>query len=105
MAILKRSAKTREKRKPQVVTGDFELHYEEVISRNRYALVAVFAAGLVLIAAFVPGAVYQSVAENDRVSIEAERGKVVNPEFVEIVEGDVSASDNSYIEFKLKPTE
>lgn len=103
MAILRRNAKTRrEKRRPQAVTGSFELHYEDVINRNRFALVALFASGLVLLAVFVPSVVYHSVADTGRVSIEAESGALANPELVTRVEGDMSASGNSYIEFQLR---
>lgn len=106
MAILRRSTKIRrEKHKPEVVTGDFELHFEDVVNRNRYALVAVLASGFVLLAVFVPTAVYHSVAGNDKVSIEAESGSVINPDLVEIVDNDMTASDNGYIEFRLtKPS-
>ncbi len=104
MAILKRSRKLKhDKHKPEVVTGDFELHYEDVITRNRYALVAIFASGLVLLAVFVPTAVYHSVAETDRVSVEAEQGLIINPEYVMKVEGDVTASGNTYLEFRVQP--
>lgn len=103
MAILGRGAKTRrDKHKPAVITGEFELHYEDVINKNRYALVALFASGLVLIAAFVPSAVYESTANTERVSVEAESGYITNPELVTKVEGDPSASDSSFIEFSLK---
>lgn len=106
MPILRRSRKIKhEKRRPQAVTGDFELHYEDVISRNRYALVALFASGLVLLAVFVPTAVYHSVADTGRVSVEAEQGLVIHPEYVKKVEGDVTASDNTYIEFQVRPLE
>ncbi len=107
MAILKGVGKSRrEKHKPvKAVTGDFELHYEDVINRNRFWIVALFASGLVLLAAFVPSAVYHSVAEQDQVSIEAETGLIINPELVTRAEGDVTASGNSYIEFRLVPEE
>lgn len=106
MAILRRNNKIkREKHKPEVVTGDFELHFEDVVNRNRYTLVAVFASGLVLLAVFVPTAVYHSMAGSERVSVEAEQGTVSNPELVEVVENDMTASGNSYIEFKITPKE
>lgn len=106
MAILRRSGKEkREKHKPEVVTGDFELHFEDIVNRNRFALVAVFASGLVLLAVFVPTAVYHSVADSERVSVEAERGRVNNPGLVEIIDKDMTASGNGYIEFRLTPTE
>ncbi len=104
MPTLRRGYKRRaEKHKPEVVTGSFELHYEDVVNRNRFALVALFASGLVLIAAFIPSAVYHSVAERDQVSVEAENGIVINPELVERVNGDMTASEDGYIEFKLSP--
>ena len=103
MAIIRRSRKIRhEKHKPEVVTGEFELHYEDVVSRNRYALVAIFASGLVLLAVFVPTAVYHSVAETEQISVEAEQGLIINPEYVTKVEGDITASGNTYIEFKVE---
>lgn len=106
MAILRRGNKNRrDKTKPEVITGDFELHYEDVINRNRYALVAVFASGLVLLAVFVPSAVYYSTADTDRVSVEAESGLITNPQLVTKAGGDATASEGGFIEFKLKPTE
>ncbi len=106
MAILRRNNKIkREKHKPEVVTGDFELHFEDVVNRNRYTLVAVFASGLVLLAVFVPTAVYHSMAGSERVSVEAEQGTISNPELVEVVENDMTASGNGYIEFRLAPAE
>lgn len=106
MPILKRSRKVKhDKRRPRAVTGDFELHYEDVITRNRYALVALFASGLVLLAVFIPSAVYHSVADTKNTSVEAENGLIVNPEFVTKVEGDVTASENSYIEFRVQPAQ
>jgi len=99
---LRRGYKRRaDQHKPEVVTGNFELHYEDVVGRNRFAIVALFASGLVLLALFVPGAVYQSVARPEQLSIEAEQGLIINKNLVKIVEGDITASDNSFIEFKL----
>lgn len=98
-----RRNKRREKNKPEVVTGNFELHYEDVVSRNRFVLVALLASALVLLAAFIPTAVYHSVAKPDTVSVEAERGMVINPEYVSRVEGDMTASEDGYIEFRLVP--
>lgn len=101
MVKLRRTAKERrEKHRAEVVTGDFELHYEDVVHRNRFALVAIFAAALVLLAAFIPAAVYQSIARPNQVTVEVEQGTITNPELVELVKGDITASDNSYIEFK-----
>ena len=104
MAILNRAGKQRrDKHKPEIVTGQFELHYEDVINKNRFALVALFASGLILLAAFVPGAVYESTADTDRASMEVESGIIINPELVNLVEGDPTASEGSFIEFRLVP--
>ncbi len=103
MAKLRRGRAKEEKPKPEVVTGSFELHYEDIISRNRFAIIAVFATALVLLAAFVPGAVYHSVAEPDKASVEIETGTVINPGMVIKVKGDITASDDSYIEFRAAP--
>jgi hypothetical protein len=53
-----------------------------------------------LLATFIPSAVYHSVADPDQVSVEAENGLVKNPELVRKVDGDQTASEDSYIEFK-----
>ena len=104
MPSLRRGAKTRrEKHKPEVVTGSFELHYEDVVSRTRIALVAVCATGLVLLAAFIPSAVYRSVAGNDKASVEVESGIIINPDSVIIVDNDITASGDGYIEFRNTP--
>lgn len=102
MAILGRSgAKSRrEKHKPEVVTGDFELHFEDVVNRNRFVLAAVLAGGLVLLAVVVPGAVYQSMADTDIVSVELEQGIITNPQSVIKADGDVTASESGFIEFR-----
>lgn len=106
MAILKRANKNRlEKQKPDVITGDFELHYEDIVSRNRYSLVALMTTGLILLAAFIPNIVHRSTAKIDYVSIEAESGVIANPEFVKSVKDDFSASSGSYIEFTLTPSD
>ena len=106
MAILRRANKEkRDKNKPEVVTGDFELHYEDVINRNRYALIALFSSGLVLLAVFVPSAMYHSVADTKHVSVEAERGTITNADKVLRVDNDMSASGNGYLEFRLNTPE
>jgi hypothetical protein len=103
MPSIRRNRRARvDKHKPEVVTGKFELHYEDIVKENRFAVVSIFATGLVLLAIFIPGAVYQSTARPDQVSVEVESGLIVNPELVTKVENDVSASDNSYIEFRLQ---
>ncbi len=103
MPSLRRSKSRPQKHKPEVVTGGFELHYEDVVQRNRYIVIGLFASGLILLAAFIPSAVYQSVAEQDIVSVEAEQGLIINPDYVRLVEGDMNASDDGYIEFRLSP--
>lgn len=101
MAILGRQAKgRREKHKPEVVTGDFELHFEDVINRNKFTLAAILSGGLILLAVVVPGAVYYSAADTDIVSVEVEHGSVINPERVVKTESDVTASDGGFIEFR-----
>jgi hypothetical protein len=106
MPTLRRGNKIRrEKHKPEAVTGSFELHYEDVVSRNRFALVLVFATSLLVLVAFIPSVVNRSVAGPDKASIEAEAGTIVNPELVTQVENDITASGDSYIEFQVKPAE
>ncbi|MDQ3123918.1 MAG: hypothetical protein M3Q14_04530 [bacterium] len=100
MPTLRRNKVRQEKHKPEIVTGGFELHYEDVINRNRFSLILFFATGLIMLAAFIPNAVYQSVANEDHIMIEAESGSILNSDFVTKVEGDMTASDNSYIEFR-----
>lgn len=101
MAILGRQGKgRREKHKPEVVTGDFELHFEDVINRNKYMLMAILASGLVLLAVVVPGVVYYSVADPDIVSVEVESGQVANPQRVLKADGDATASGGSFVEFR-----
>ena len=58
--------------RPLTVTGSFELHYEEVMRRNRLAIIAFVATGLIAIAAFIPTAVYHSVAGTETVTVEPE---------------------------------
>ena len=91
---------SRKKHNPEVVTGDFELHFEEVVNRNRYTLVALFTSGLLLLALLVPGAVYYSTADTNIISIEAENGYISAQENIIESSDDMTASDNTYIEFK-----
>jgi len=106
MPTLRRGYRRRtEKHKAEAVTGGFELHYEDVVNRNRFALIAVFASALVILAAFVPNVIDQSIADTDQISIEVEDGKVINSGLVEIIKGDVTASEDGYIKFKFAPTE
>jgi len=86
--------------RPEVITGNFELHYEEVVHNNRFIIVAFALTGLLAVAAFIPSAVYESTADSQRVSVEVETGKVANPNQVMIVKGDSTAASDGYIEFK-----
>ena len=77
MAIVQSLTKRRNRRqthvdRPATVTGDFELHYEEIVRRNRFALIAILATGLIAVAAFIPTAVYHSVAGTKTVIVEPE---------------------------------
>ena len=85
--------------RPVVITGKFDLNYEEVLHRNRLVVVAFISAGLLAVAVLIPTAVYRSTADSKRVIIQAEEGKVSNPQKVTIVKGDTSSGDNGYIEF------
>ncbi len=106
MPTLRRGYKRRsDKHKAEIVTGDFELHYEDIVNRNRIALVALFSSALILLAAFIPSAINQSVADTDQISVEAEVGKVINPELVKFIDGDITASEDGYIEFLTYPKE
>jgi hypothetical protein len=88
---------------PEVVTGNFELHYEDVIHRHSKLIIALFAVGLITLAVFIPRIADRSVAGSERVMIEVESGKVTNPAFVSHIKGDISAGNNSYIEFSGIP--
>ncbi len=85
--------------RPVVVTGKFDLQYEDVVQRNRFIIIAFVLTGLLSVAAFVPAAVYRSNADSQRIIIDAEGGKVTNPGNITIVKGDTSAGGDSYIQF------
>ncbi len=103
MQILKRRQKmTEHTDRPTVVTGNFELHYEEVVRRNRFAIIALIAGGLLALGAFIPTAVYRSVADQNKVTVEVESGEVNNPILITEVHGDASASESGYIEFSQR---
>lgn len=85
--------------RPTVVTGNFALHFEEVIHQNRMVIITFLATGLLAVAAFIPTAVYQSIADSQRVTVEVENGKITNPLLITIVKGDLAAGGESYIEF------
>lgn len=100
MAILRRTAKNNKKtHKPELVTGDFELHYEDVINRNRFALVALIAFGLVVLAALTPKVADYSSADSDKLLIDIESGYVSNPHKLNIISNDPEAGGSTFIEF------
>jgi hypothetical protein len=104
MPSLRRSVRRRTpKNQPEIVTGNFELHYEDVIHRHSKMVVALFATGLIALAVFIPKAVDQSSAGVERVTVEIESGQVSNPTFVSRVGGDISAGNDTYIEFSGIP--
>jgi predicted xylose isomerase-like sugar epimerase len=88
--------------RPGAITGNFELHYEDVIHRNKAFIITFIATGLIAVAAFIPSAVYQSTADSQRVTVEVEAGKITNPAQVTIVKDDGSTGSDSYIEFSAK---
>jgi hypothetical protein len=104
MARLKRLRKRSDKYqahvdRPNVITGNFEMHYEEVVHQNRFVIIAFVLTGLLAVAAFIPSAVYQSTADSQRIVVEVENGKVTNPTQVTIIKNDTAAGGNGYIEF------
>lgn len=100
MAILRRSAGNNKKtRKPELVTGDFELHYEDIVNRNRFALVALIAFGLVLLAALTPKVADYSNADSDKFLIDIESGYMSNQDKLNIISDDPEAGGSTFIEF------
>ena len=85
--------------RPNVITGNFELQYEDVVHRNRFIIIAFALSGLLAVATFIPAAVYRSTADSQRIIVEAENGTVSNPRLVTIVKGDTTAGGDGYIEF------
>ena len=85
--------------RPTAITGNFELHYEDVVHRNRFAIVALILTGMLALAAFIPAAVYRATADSKRVIIEVEGGKITNPTQVTVIKGDNAAGADGYIEF------
>ena len=101
---IKRSHKHQDRvDRPVVITGNFELHYEEVIRRNRFVVIALVLSGLLAVAAFIPAAINQSTADSQRVTVEVENGKITNPAQVTIIKNDTAAGGNGYIEFGPQP--
>jgi hypothetical protein len=88
--------------RPTVITGNFELHYEDVIRRNRFIIIAFAVTGMLGIAAFIPAAVYRGVADSQRVTVEVESGEITNPAQVTIFKNDPAVGGNGYIEFTVK---
>lgn len=89
--------------RPVVVTNNFQLHYEDVVHRHSKLVVVVFAVGLLTLTMFIPKIVHESVADVRYGAVEVESGKVSNPSFVSRIKGDITAGDNSYIEFSGTP--
>lgn len=85
--------------RPVIITGNFDLSYEDVVHRNRLVIIAFIASGLLAVAAFMPAAVYRSTADSQRIILQAEDGTVTNPLKVTIIKGDPGSGDDGYIEF------
>ena len=85
--------------RPTVITGNFELQYEEVVHRNRFFIITFILTGMLAVGAFIPAAVYQSTADSKRIIIEAESGTILNPLQVTVIKGDIAAGGDGYIEF------
>lgn len=85
--------------RPNAITGNFELHYEDVIHRNRFVIIAFVLTGMLAVGAFIPAAVYQSTADSKRIIIEVEDGEITNPAQITIIKGDTAAGGDGYIEF------
>ena len=92
--MLKHKAQQK-KSKLEVVTGDFELHFEEVVNRNRFIVLILVTGSLILLAMLVPGFAYYSQAGVDNTLLEAEGGKVINSE-------NIILSNPEVVEFKVK---
>lgn len=86
--------------RPAVITGNFSLHYEDVINNNRFLVTFFVLTGLLAAAVFVPTAVYQSTADSQRIIIDAESGTVINSSNLIIVKGDATAGGEGYVEFQ-----
>lgn len=85
--------------RPNVIMGNFELNYEEVVRRNRFVVISFVLTGILAVAAFIPAAVYQSTADSQRTIVEVEDGKITNPAQIIVVKGDIEAGGAGYIEF------
>lgn len=96
---IKRNKRQARVDRPALITGNFDLHYEDVIQHNRFVIIAVIVTGLLAVAAFIPAAVYETTADSQRVIIEAENGKITNPAQITVIKGDTAAGGDGYIEF------
>jgi hypothetical protein len=85
--------------RPTVITGNFEMHYEEVVHQNRFVIIVFALTGLLAVAAFIPAAVYRSTADSQRVIVEVATGTITNPQKVTVVRGDTTAGGDGYVEF------
>lgn len=95
--MAKNTKLTRKKHQAEIVTGDFELHFEDVVNRNRYSVIAFITGGLLLLTLVVPGAVYYSRADTNNSLIEAENGKIINQESVNTITPE--GASEGYVEF------
>ena len=66
--------KRHKKEHPEIVTGSFGLHFEDVVRRNNKTVTALLVTGVLLLAIVVPVAVYRSIAATGAASLEAESG-------------------------------
>ncbi len=97
MSLIKRKNKRQAHvDRPNVVTGNFELHYEEIVRRNRFVVIAFAATALIAVAAFIPTAVYQSVAGSDTVIVEPEEANLSGGAAVGT---DADAASGRFIQF------
>ena len=87
------------KHQPEIVTGNFQLHYEELIRKNRYMVIALLGFGITGLSAIIPLATYRSIAISSFVSIEAESGSISDTTKVLKTTGDSAASGGSYVKF------
>jgi len=79
-----------------VVTGKFDLHYEDLIKRNRYLLMALTGGTIALLAIVIPVAVYRSLAGTGAASLEAEDGTLTTQA---VATTDATASGGQYVTF------
>jgi len=84
------------KKRPEVVTGNFSLHYEDLVKKNRYFVVGIVGIGLIAAAVVIPVAIYRSIAATGATSFEAEGGT----SSISVTKGsDAQASGGSFIQF------